>query len=208
MRRRLLTILLLAIQLCVAVLSPVCAAAVPEPAPQPPEAVFGPRLLEIFSRRAGYLLTMNPPVSPLEAEYDLSVKSSQWALKHERGKLRYVEQWAQNRGIRIVEAEPTIRVKHLADKGDRVRFFVAQSLMVGYQYPGEDVINRFGVGSRHILELKRSADNWLIAMEWYLDPLGDDSEIPDVTPALIPSPLPPLWLTHPSPNDLRTTAVS
>lgn len=149
-----------------------------------------PRLKEIFTTRAQHLLTRGTP-PPIEGDYLTGLKTAQWALQHERGKLRYMEQWAKNRGVSVVEASPSIGVKYLGGGPDRARFYVGQSMAIGYTYDGESTVNRFGVGTRHIIELRRKDGRWFIGMEWYTDPLGDDTEVPDVTPALVPAPLLP-----------------
>lgn len=154
--------------------------------PAAEEVDLTPRLQELYERRARRLLT-DAEAPPLEEDYLTERKTAQWALQHEKGKLRYVREWARNRGVQIVEAKPTIKVQRLRAQEDRVRYYVAQALQVGYQYPGEDVVNRFGVGSRHIIELHRSGDQWLIGLEWYSDPLGDESETPAPTPGRSPS---------------------
>jgi hypothetical protein len=143
------------------------------------------RLEAIYQLRAQWLLTDTTP-TPIEADYKLSASPAQWALQHEKGKIRYVKQWAENRGVRIVEAQPTITVQKLNGTSERVRFYVRQSMSIGYTYPGEPQVNRFGVGTRHIVDLRQQDGHWLIGSEWYTDPLGDDTEVPDVTPAMLP----------------------
>lgn len=158
------------------------------------------RLGEIYQRRAQWLLTdANPP--PLEAEYHPDRRTAAWALKHEQGKIRYLRLWAENRGVKFIEARPQIRVRYLSGNAERARFYVAQSLMLGYVYPGEEARNRFGVGTRHIIELRKKDDRWLIALEWYTDPLGDDTETPDISPATVTGSLPP-----PSPDPVGARA--
>lgn len=149
-----------------------------------------PRLQEIYELRARWLLTEDTPPS-LESDYVPASKVAKWALHHERGKIRYMKQWAQNRGVRFTHAKPSIVVTRIKGTADVARFYVAQSLALTYVYPNEQQANTFGVGTRHIIELRKHDGKWLIGMEWYTDPLGDDTEVPDVTPALIPEPLPP-----------------
>jgi len=158
------------------------------PEPEEPEKPdLTPRLREIYERRAQRFLT-GPDEPPLKDDFLLERKTAQWALQHEEGKYRYVEAWARQRGVKFIEAKTDIWVKELKMTADRARFYVAQSLMLGYQYPGEETVNRFGVGSRHIIELHRTEDGrWLIGLEWYSDPLGDETETPAETPQRKPS---------------------
>lgn len=148
-----------------------------------------PRLQQIYDLRARWLLSGDAP-PPIERDYLPEFKTARWALQHEHGKIRYMKQWAQNRSVRFVQSRPTIKVKQLRVTPERARFYVAQSLELGYVYPNEERVNTFGVGTRHIIELRRHGKDWLISMEWYTDPLGDDTEVPDVTPALIDNQLP------------------
>jgi hypothetical protein len=149
-----------------------------------------PRLQEIYELRSRWLLTDDAP-PPIDRDYLPGAKSAKWALQHEYGKIRYMKQWAENRRVRFVQSRPTIRVKQLRVSPERARFYVEQGLTLGYVYPNEEKVNQFGVGTRHIIELRRHGDAWLISMEWYTDPLGDDTEVPDVTPALVPDWSPP-----------------
>ncbi len=162
----------------------------PEAQPEtekPPKPDLTPRLREIYERRAQRFVT-GPAGPSLKDDFLLERRTAQWALQHEEGKYRYVEAWARERGVKFVEAKTEIWVKELKVTEDRARFYVAQSLMLGYQYPGEEAVNRFGVGSRHIIELHRTADDrWLIGLEWYSDPLGDETETPAETPKRKPS---------------------
>jgi hypothetical protein len=145
-----------------------------------------PRLQEIYNVRATALLSEKGGAPSIAQDYLSRSDSARWALDHEKGKLRYVEQWVKNRGIRLVEAKPSLKIQMLKSTAEKARFYVAQTLQLGYAYPGEETVNRFGVGTRHIIELRREGARWLIAMEWYTDPLGDDTEVPDVMPALAP----------------------
>lgn len=165
-------------------------AAAPRVSANPENVDLTPRLQEIYELRARWLLTGESP-APLEGDYLPDYNPAKWAIQHEQGKIRYVKQWAENRNVRFVHARPTVRVTLLRSSPDRARFYVTQSLSLGYSYPGEERVNKLGVGTRHIIELRRREDRWLIATEWYTDPLGDDTEVPDVTPALIPNPLLP-----------------
>jgi len=166
-------------------------------ATEEPPPDLTPRLQEIFTNRARWLLTEGDP-PPIEGDYHPGPKTARWALQHELGKIRYVRQWAQNRGVRIVRAEPSIEVTKLKETPDRVRFYVVQHLALGYVYPHEEHVNTFGVGSRHIIELRRLGDQWLIGLEWYSDPLGNEGETPALAPALIPQPVPPAQAALPA----------
>jgi len=172
------------------------------PGPEKPDLT--PRLREIYERRAQrFLAGWEGP--PLEQDFLLERKTAQWALLHEKGKYNYVKAWAEARGVRFVEARSKIWVKELKMTEDRARFYVAQALELGYQYPGEEAVNRLGVGSRHIVELHRTGDGrWLIGLEWYSDPLGDETE----TPAEIPKPRSTGFLERAAPHAPAAAAIA
>lgn len=144
-----------------------------------------PRLDEIYGLRAGLLITGADPAE-LKHLYLPGSRTAQWALEHEQNKVRYMGLWAQHRDVRIVEAEPQIRISWFRPHGDSVQLGVVQSLQLGYSYPDEEplgIVNRFGVGTRHWLELVKKDGTWLIRREWYIDPLGDDTLVYRPTPA-------------------------
>lgn len=183
---------LVAIGVLMVVLSllPVAPIAKADPVPVPPPTPartedLTARLQEIYDLRARWILTDDTPPD-IERDYMPKVKTARWALEHEYGKIKYMKAWTQNRKVRFVHSKPTIKVKQLRVNEEKARFYVEQSHSLGYVYPNEEQVNMFGVGTRHIIELKRSGEQWLINMEWYTDPLGDDTEVPDVTPALMP----------------------
>jgi hypothetical protein len=150
-----------------------------------PQVDLTDRLNEIFRLRSQWLITGDSP-PPIDADFVPNLAKAKWALNHEHGKIRYMQIWAKNRGVQFVEATPSLYIKYLGGDEKRARFYIGQTLALGYVYPGESAVNRFGVGSRHVLELRLEGDKWLLASEWYTDPLGDDTEVPDVTPALVP----------------------
>ncbi|MDF2629675.1 MAG: hypothetical protein K0R39_3506 [Symbiobacteriaceae bacterium] len=163
----------------------------------PPPDLSG-RLEEIFRNRSQWLVSDGTP-TPLTADYFPGSARAKWAISHEQGKIKYVKTWAESRGVKFVEANPSLYIKYLSGDEGRARFYVGQTLALGYVYPGETTVNRFGVGSRHVLELRRHEEKWVVASEWYSDPLGDDSEVPDVMPSLVPEGLPLPTVSAPEP---------
>lgn len=250
----------------------VLATAFPRPAqaapePTPPDVME--RLQQIYLVRSQALTTGADP-KVVEQFYDLSAKTAQWALQHEHGRLKYMHTWAQNRGLKITDAEPRLKVTLLGKRQGGLRFYIAQSLRLAYVYPqapvvpgpdrsqnpiqspqtgqapapqpgqtpspnsgtapspnqtpparpnqsppsqaqqppapgqpqeaaperhlrGPAPVQEFGVGTRHIIDLTLKDGKWLIKMEWYTDPLGDDTEVPDVSPA---AQVVPAWNTR------------
>jgi len=152
---------------------------------------FSERLNHLFAERARWLLSEGEPPA-LEPAYMTGVAQARWALEHEQGKIRYVRQWVERRGVKMVEVKPSLYIRRLSGDGSRARFYVGQTLQLGYVYPGETSVNRFGVGSRHVVELREQDGAWRIHTEWYSDPLGDASEVPDVVPTVSSVPATPV----------------
>ncbi|MHB9146389.1 MAG: amidase domain-containing protein [Symbiobacteriia bacterium] len=144
-----------------------------------------PRLQEIYAYRAALLITSDEPAK-LAALYLAGSRTAEWALEHEQNKVRYMQTWAKNRGVRIVESNPTVKISWFRPGKDLVQLGVTQTLQLGYSYPDEEsvgIVNRFGIGTRHWLELTKQDGLWIIRREWYTDPLGDDTLIYRPTPA-------------------------
>ncbi|MGE5589241.1 MAG: amidase domain-containing protein [Bacillota bacterium] len=143
------------------------------------------RLNEIYAYRASLVITGQEPTDLVKL-YLPGSRTAQWALEHERNRTRYMQLWANNRGVRVVEARPEVKISWFRPRADSVQLGVIQSLQVGYSYPDEEpagIVNRFGVGTRHWLELVKKDGVWLIRREWYTDPLGDDTLVYRPTPA-------------------------
>ncbi|MGQ9823714.1 MAG: amidase domain-containing protein [Desulfotomaculales bacterium] len=95
-----------------------------------------------------------------------------------------MQNWAVKRGVRIVEARPTLYVKWSKIQKDTAEFNLWQNLALGYQYPDQkEITNRFGIGTRHYLKLTKKNNRWVILHDWYTDPLGDDTLISKPIPA-------------------------
>ncbi|MBC7106062.1 MAG: hypothetical protein H5T97_08985, partial [Firmicutes bacterium] len=140
------------------------------------------RVEEIFATRARAIITGADP-APVLADYDVDSKLGRWALAHERSKLNFVQLWAQKRGVRISEAEASISIPWFRMHGDSAEFLVYQTLRLGYVYPGDNRVNNFGIGTRHAMKLVRKDGRWLIRQDFYTDGLGDDTLVPNPTPA-------------------------
>lgn len=163
-------------------LADLAAPAATAPAP-PPELL--PRLQEIYEARAKALL-QDGDAATLVPLYDQSTSAGRWALEHEQRKIRYVHAWARNRHLLFTEAVPQLRVHRADVRGNTARVVLSQILQLGYVYPdgeGADMVNRFGIGTRHYAEFMVKNGQWVVRREWYTDPLGDDTLVPDIEPA-------------------------
>lgn len=115
----------------------------------------------------------------LQPFYLPSDKRSRSAMVHEKNRSIYIHRWAEARGVKFVQSSGEIRVIRVKNMGELTQATVVQSLQLTYRYPDNE-LHTMGVGTRHLLTLKKQDGNWRVLKEWYLDPL-------DETPRLIPA---------------------
>jgi len=140
------------------------------------------RVKEIFDARALAIITNADP-GPALADYDTTARLGRWGLSHEQAKLNYIQLWAKKRGVRITVAESSICIPWSRVGEDTAEFVVHQTLQLGYIYPDDPTVNRFGTGTRHWMELVRKDEKWVIRQDFYTDGIGDDSLAPNPEPA-------------------------
>lgn len=140
-------------------------------------------LQEAIQIRAKALLTGDTEFLPPLYHPESSV--AKWALEHEIRRVKYVQAWAEKRGVTVMDAKVESRIVRENRKGDSVQLYVIESAGFEYVYreqPDQNV-NWFGIGTRHVIELVKHQGNWVIRKDWYTDPLDEDTLVPDVTPA-------------------------
>lgn len=137
---------------------------------------------EIFDARALAIITGADPASAL-SPYETAQTLGLWAQIHERERLNYVQLWANKRGVQFTEAKSTLNIPWCRLEGDNAELVVNETLQLGYVYPGDASVNRFGTGSRHWLKLVCRESKWLILQDFYTDGLGDNFQTPEPTPA-------------------------
>ncbi|MDD2360873.1 MAG: hypothetical protein PHE66_10610, partial [Syntrophaceticus schinkii] len=137
---------------------------------------------EIFDTRALAIVKKSAKDAVLSS-YDTTEKLGQWAHSHEKAKMEFVGLWMKKRGVRFTEARSVIHIPWSELEGNHAELIVHQTLQVGYVYPGSTTVNRFGIGTRHWIKMKRKKGKWLICQDFYTDGLGDDSLAPEPKPA-------------------------
>ena len=140
-------------------------------------------LERILAERADALV--NTDDGPLARHYDLESVHGRWALEHERRRIRYVQAWADKRGVRLVSASVRVRVAGVRATAREAWLSVVQTARLGYVYRGDPEVQKhlFGIGTRHAIQLVRKGSGWVVRRDWYTDPLDEDTLIPEVTPA-------------------------
>ncbi|HHV62398.1 MAG TPA: hypothetical protein GXX51_07150 [Firmicutes bacterium] len=141
------------------------------------------------------------------------------ALEHEMRRIRYVTAWAAKRGFRFTGSDVYLQIRDIETRGDVILLDVWQSLNLRYTNPGYTHMgvggqgkgagqsegssgsgsDAFGIRTRHKLELVRAGDGkWLIRKDEYTDPLGEDTLVPEVAPAMSQTSTPPAEPTRPA----------
>ncbi len=153
-----------------------------KPASSPVETELHDELNEILNSRAQAIITGADPEPALDC-YDTTAKLGRWALSHEQAKLNYMQLWAQKRGVSITEAKPSLQIPWSRIYNNTAELTVHQTLQLGYVYPDDPTVNRFGIGTRHWMKMVRKDGRWLILQDFYTDGLGDNILKSNPTPA-------------------------
>ncbi|WP_246001053.1 amidase domain-containing protein [Brevibacillus panacihumi] len=139
-------------------------------------------LSQLYKDRNDFLIKQNPEA--INKYYRMTERTSRYAYQMEVKRAKYLYSWAEKRGLRIVEAEPFIRIVRIKMDGNVARVILAQSAKISYAYKSSDLpLQSFGVGTRHALTIKKEDNGWVVKKEWYLDPLEENPNlIPDSPP--------------------------
>lgn len=107
--------------------------------------------------------------------YDSSHKFGIWALDHEVRRIKYLKYWADERKIKFINVESSIRVKKVSVSGIKATLALEESYKFDYIYSDDDpsVVNSFGVGLRHGVRMILKNGNWIIYNDWYTDCFED-----------------------------------
>lgn len=143
-----------------------------------------PALEAIYRQRAQAVLKGDcQAVRPLFATDSVYGK---WALEHQERRIKYLQAWSQKRGIKLTRYDVMLHVRNIEVKGETAWVFLLQTACLGYIYNDEPSTKekKFGIGTRHLVELVHRGGKWLVRRDWYTDPLEEDTLIPDVTPAV------------------------
>jgi hypothetical protein len=142
-------------------------------------------LFQLFKDRNTFLIDRLP--ASIEKYYILTENESRYAYQMELRRERYINSWADKRGLRLTAAEPSIRIARLKKDGDLAIVTLVQSTKISYDYKTSyPPPQSFGVGTQHVLTLKKENDRWMVKKEWYLDPLEENLDLIPDSPAGFP----------------------
>nr|WP_181950093.1 amidase domain-containing protein [Moorella glycerini] len=139
-------------------------------------------LTTIFTARARALVNGN--YEGLEAFYDATTTSGRFALNHEIGRIKYVQEWLQKRQVTLTGSHLDLAVVDSGSKGDKGWASVSQHLILSYRHQGEasKAVNQMGFRTLHWVELVKRDGCWLINRDWYWDPFETDDLKPEIAP--------------------------
>jgi hypothetical protein len=127
------------------------------------------------------------------SKYYLDEKSGRIALQHEQNRMEYLNRWSNKRAIKLTHSQSNIRIIRESISEDHALISLVQSHKIGYIYINKILPEQFfGVGTRHVITLKKRNGLWKVYKEWYLDPLDENpNKIPEGWNGLAPMVKPP-----------------
>lgn len=112
----------------------------------------------------------------LDDFYDSSHKLGKWAWEHEVKRIKYLRDWAKERGIEFVSVKSEVKVKKIT-KGEKDRTKVTFDEFCKFDYIYKDdanpTVNSFGVRLTHVGEVMKLDDSLKFFKDWYLDCFND-----------------------------------
>lgn len=133
-------------------------------------------LIKLFNERTRFLIDQRPEA--INHLYEKTDKISRFAYEQELLRSKYINTWAEKRGIVFSAAESSIRINRIKKEGNLARISLNQSLQLSYVYKTDNYNPQFfGIGTRHVLTLKKMNGEWLVLREWYTDPLSENPKL-------------------------------
>lgn len=130
-------------------------------------------LQKIYSKRCEAFLTGD--ISEIKEFYDTTQKYGVWALEHEIKRIKYVNKWCSEREMELIDLKSYTRIKKQNIRGNKAYLTLEETYKFDYIYPQDTptVINTFGIGIRHGVNLINKDEKWVIYNDWYTDCFED-----------------------------------
>lgn len=147
------------------------------------ETLIKAEIERIYNTRSSAFVSGNLlSIKPL---FDTSQNQGLWSLEHEIKRIKYLNDWANQRSITFGNVESYVRIKKISHQGGIVKIALEESYKFDYVYNNDEAspINSFGIGIRHTLSLINKNGKWLVYTDWYTDCFQDalqpyDANIP------------------------------
>lgn len=131
---------------------------------------------QIFENRDKAILQGN--LKLIESIYDKNTKYGTWAYQYEEKKMKYVHNWEVKQGAKFIAITPKIVVKSMKGNGNKLAVTFICSTEYKYLYEDDpDTVNKFRIGTNHIMQIYNNDGLWIIGKEWYKDPFADSLNI-------------------------------
>jgi hypothetical protein len=162
---------LLLLMVCIALLTPQSAKA------EDSEKEQVLRFIDQMYQARAHALLRNQP-DPIDTYYIPQERASRSALDHEIKRNEYMHIWAEKRNVQYINVLSQVRVTHYKKYHDQIKVSIGHSLKLTYIYKNNQAIAQdFGIGTKHVLTLKKWNGQWRVSREWYLDPLEEDPKL-------------------------------
>ena len=128
---------------------------------------------DIYNKRSSAFITGD--LLSLKPYFDTSEKYGVWALEHEVKRVKYLHDWAKERGMKFTNVQSSVRIKKIHPGTKLIKMALEESYKFDYSYPKDEypTTNSFGVGIRHTLSLVKKDDKWMVYNDWYTDCFED-----------------------------------
>lgn len=120
-------------------------------------------------------LFMAGDLRELENYYDTTQNNGKWSMEHEIRRIKYLRDWAKNRGIEFIDITSNVKIKKITHKDEKIRLFFDEVYQFKYTYTSHsnEIVNLFGVKLTHTSEIIKRDGQWLVSKDWYLDCFED-----------------------------------
>lgn len=129
-------------------------------------------LTRIYLQRDSCVLSGD--TGALETMFLTDERNGQWAYENEVFRSRYLANWAEKQGVRLLDIRSRISLVRRKAVGRGYAFYLIVSTEYSYTYPNDpETVNMFRMGAYHSVDLipGDSENNWIISREWYDDPM-------------------------------------
>ncbi|MCQ1531547.1 amidase domain-containing protein [Lutispora saccharofermentans] len=103
--------------------------------------------------------------------YDTSRKYALWSFEHEAKRIKYLHDWSEARGIKLIDIKSSVYLGKITKKDGMYSVFLTETYKFEYIYKDDinQTVNTFGTGVRHNVGLVNKDDKWLLSKDWYTD---------------------------------------
>ncbi len=150
-----------------------------------PEPDWAAVLASLYSQRDRCVLSGD--TDTLKAMFLTEERNGQWAYENEVFRSRYLKNWAEKQGVRLLDISSRISIVRSKAVGRGYAFYLIVSTEYSYAYSDDpESFNMFRMGSYHSIDLipGENENDWIISREWYDDPMTKSFKADIYTPEM------------------------